>query len=205
MTRFCPKCKTNTERNKGSNCKPCAKEYAVKWYAAHRDEIKAKTAAYQITHKEKTNKVISIWRAANPDKLKKYYAKYHAKNIKKINTSQSEYRDKNPEKVKAARAAWSKANPEMTRIYVQNRRARQRENGGVLSRDLSSKLFKLQRGKCACCSEPLGKNYHLDHILPIILGGPNIDSNMQLLRQRCNQQKSAKHPVDFMQSRGFLL
>ena len=37
------------------------------------------------------------------------------------------------------------------------------------------------------------------------LGGLNADSNMQLLRAECNLQKSAKHPVDFMQSRGFLL
>jgi 5-methylcytosine-specific restriction endonuclease McrA len=53
--------------------------------------------------------------------------------------------------------------------------------------------------------QPLGDNYHLDHITPITLGGSNTDDNMQLLRQRCNNQKYNKHPIDFMQSRGFLL
>jgi hypothetical protein len=43
---------------------------------------------------------------------------------------------------------------------------------------------RTKKGKCACCSLPLGNNFHLDHILPITLGGPNIDSNIQLLRQR---------------------
>jgi 5-methylcytosine-specific restriction endonuclease McrA len=52
---------------------------------------------------------------------------------------------------------------------------------------------------------PLGDNYHIDHIMPLALGGSNTDDNIQLLRQRCNNQKCAKHPVDFMQSRGFLL
>jgi 5-methylcytosine-specific restriction endonuclease McrA len=51
----------------------------------------------------------------------------------------------------------------------------------------------------------LGDNYHLDHIVPLAIGGTNTDDNIQLLRQKCNQQKSAKHPIDFMQSRGFLL
>lgn len=56
-----------------------------------------------------------------------------------------------------------------------------------------------------CCGLPLGDNYHIDHIMPLALGGSNTDDNIQLLRQRCNNQKCAKHPVDFMQSRGFLL
>jgi 5-methylcytosine-specific restriction endonuclease McrA len=88
---------------------------------------------------------------------------------------------------------------------MHNRKARERANGGILSVGLAEKLFELQKGKCACCGQPLGEKYHMDHILPIVLGGPNEDWNIQLLRQRCNQQKHAKHPVDFMQSRGFLL
>jgi 5-methylcytosine-specific restriction endonuclease McrA len=102
-------------------------------------------------------------------------------------------------------SAWQRAHLELWRTHKQNRNAKKRGNGGTLSRGLSEKLFKLQGGKCACCALPLGKNFHLDHIMPIALGGPNIDSNIQLLRPRCNIQKKAKHPVDFMQSRGFLL
>lgn len=41
--------------------------------------------------------------------------------------------------------------------------------------------------------------------MPLALGGANEDWNIQLLRQRCNNQKKAKHPVDFMQSKGYLL
>lgn len=55
------------------------------------------------------------------------------------------------------------------------------------------------------CGKPLGDAYHLDHVMPLALGGSNTDDNMQLLRDRCNLQKHAKHPVDFMQERGFLL
>ena len=91
------------------------------------------------------------------------------------------------------------------RINEHNRRAKKRDDGGKLSVGLTEKLFKLQGGKCACCRKSLGKDYHLDHIMPIALGGVNEDWNMQLLTQFCNLQKHAAHPVDFMQSRGLLL
>lgn len=64
---------------------------------------------------------------------------------------------------------------------------------------------KFTNGKCPCCKQPLGDEFHLDHVIPLALGGPNTDDNMQLLRKTCNLQKSAKHPVQYMQERGFLL
>lgn len=70
---------------------------------------------------------------------------------------------------------------------------------------MAKKLYELQRGKCACCCKPLGNNYHLDHRVPLARGGRNEDCNMQLLRAKCNMQKSAKDPIEFMQERGFLL
>lgn len=33
----------------------------------------------------------------------------------------------------------------------------------------------------------------------------NADENVQLLCSRCNLSKGAKHPVEFMQSQGYLL
>ena len=67
------------------------------------------------------------------------------------------------------------------------------------------KLSTIQKGKCACCALPLGKDFHLDHKMPLALGGANEDSNIQLLRRECNIKKAAKHPINFMQERGFLL
>lgn len=113
--------------------------------------------------------------------------------------------DSNPGIAVARAAAWNAAHPDLRRVLTQNRRAGMRAVGGKLSKDLATRLFDLQRGLCACCQLPLGENYHMDHIMPLLLGGLNVDCNMQLLRQRCNNQKSSKHPVDFMQSRGFLL
>ena len=49
--------------------------------------------------------------------------------------------------------------------------------------------FKQQEGRCANCGAPLNQLYHSDHIQPIILGGSNIESNIQLLCDKCNTGK----------------
>jgi 5-methylcytosine-specific restriction endonuclease McrA len=117
------------------------------------------------------------------------------------------YRLINAEKMKAWRDAWRLANPENTAIASNNRRSRKLSSAGRghLSSGLTLKLYELQQGKCPCCGDLLGSDYHLDHIMPLALGGSNTDENMQLLRRRCNSQKHSKHPIDFMQERGFLL
>lgn len=145
------------------------------------------------------NAYSTAWNAANKERRQAYEKSPERKAAKSARYAY------NPEKAKVATTAWIKANPKVMRIHAQNYRAQKRANGGMLSKGLSAKLFKLQRGKCPCCKQPLGTNYHLDHIVPIALGGSNIDDNIQLLRQRCNNQKHAKDPLLFMQSRGFLL
>lgn len=143
--------------------------------------------------------------AASPEKKKEYSAKWYAANTDKHKEYGKSWREKNPDKCKAMTQKWFSENPEARRIYVRNRRAINRATG-KLSTGIAAKLLKLQRGKCACgCGQPLGDDYHLDHIMPLALGGTNTDDNIQLLRSKCNLQKHAKHPVSFMQERGFLL
>jgi len=197
-TRYCTKCgetkhvfefAKNSSKKSGfsSHCKACMNVY----FSLKKDSKKAYDAVYKLANREK-RRLQSVKRYAN--------------NPDKVLACTKAWQKANPDKVKAAKTAWNANNRESTRMYWQNRRARKLESGGKLSNGLAAKLFKLQRGKCACgCKQPLGDDYHLDHCMPLALGGSNTDENMQLLRKLCNLQKSAKHPVDFMQQRGFLL
>ena len=188
--KFCKNCQCETERHNNGRCKPCKRAYLYKW----REENPEKLKAIQV----KFNK-------ANPDKVKAWGAAlYQKKRDEKLQYAKTYY-EVNKESLKPKKAKWQKENLDACRISDANRRAAKKNRGGVLSSGLKSRLFTLQRGKCACCGLPLGSNYHMDHIMPLALGGPNTDDNIQLLRQRCNNQKHSKHPVDFMQSRGFLL
>lgn len=161
-------------------CKVCMGVANAKWAAANREKRNA----------DKRDVSAKLY-AANSENEKARSAKWYAANREKKRESVSK---------------WNAANPNAIRIQSHNYRARKREAGGNLSKGLAAKLFALQRGKCACgCNQPLGTDYHLDHIMPLALGGTNTDDNIQLLRATCNHQKSAKHPVDFMRQRGFLL
>jgi 5-methylcytosine-specific restriction endonuclease McrA len=204
--KYCPKCQTETERTASRNsCKQCIKLQSAAWVKANPERSKARAAAWRKANPERAKATAAAWYEANPEKTKAYAAAWAKANAERKKANTAAWRKANTEKTKATRASWQKANLEVCRISNQNRDASKRANGGKLSQGLSAKLFILQKGKCPCCSKPLGDDYHLDHIIPIKLGGENIDSNIQLLRATCNMQKNAKHPIDFMQQRGFLL
>lgn len=148
------------------------------------------------------------WRKENKEKISAYNKMYYENNTESALLYASEYRNSNRELL-AEKSLARYHSHENVRIFNkirnQNRRARLVGNGGRLSQNIVDKLFKLQKGKCACCGKSLANGYHLDHILPLYLGGTNDDSNVQLLTPFCNTSKSKKHPVEYMQSKGFLL
>lgn len=186
----CKTCGTTTERNKRGRCKPCACASQAAYRAANIDKVRSSEASYRAANQEKQKARSAARYAANPEEMKARLAASHAAN---------------PEKQKACIAKWKAANQETVRIYHQNRHARKLKNGGVLSKCLVERLLKLQRGKCACCHVSIEDGNHMDHVIPLALDGPNEDLNIQLLCGPCNMSKGAKHPVDFMQTRGFLL
>lgn len=97
---------------------------------------------------------------------------------------------------------YRKQNPEKVKEYTQCRRGRKL---GRLPNGTIKSIFDLQKGHCAICKIKLDKTYHVDHIYPISKGGKHHPQNIQLLCPSCNIRKSAKDPIQYMQSRGFLL
>ena len=213
-TKLCNKCgetkplagfsKDRSKRDGLSTiCKCCRSAGHAEWRAKNPDQVKANYAA---------------WYAANADKARSYSKEYRLAHPEQTKAAVDAWRKENPDKSKAAMARWSVANKDRkkelnhswylnnkTKVRVQRKNRKLRMKSGRLSVDIVEKLLKIQKGKCACCKKPLGEDFHLDHIMPLALGGTNTNDNVQLLRKLCNLQKNAKHPVDFMQQRGFLI
>lgn len=100
----------------------------------------------------------------------------------------------------AKRRAYLRANPEKAREWRQKRRGL-----GRLPRGTVRRIGEAQKWRCAACQVGIRHGYHVDHIMPLALGGIHEPLNLQLLCGPCNLSKSAKHPIRFMQEKGFLL
>lgn len=189
-------------------------------YLENYEQINARNKAYAEAHREELKRYHAEYYAANRkhlcalnakryrkdrEKWRAYHAARYAANPERFKLSVRLRYEADPSRVRKCVKEWRKANPERYRAQVHTRRARKAAAGGKLSPDIVARLLVLQRGRCACCGKRLGKRFHLDHIVSLARGGSNTDDNVQLLTQRCNNQKHAKDPIDFMRSRGKLL
>ena len=88
---------------------------------------------------------------------------------------------------------------------ARDRKAKLRGSAGAVKPGRIKELLRLQKGRCAVCRAELRETgRHVDHVMPLYLGGEHSNSNLQLLCPTCNRAKSAKHPTDFMRERGYL-
>lgn len=115
------------------------------------------------------------------------------------------YRRKYPDRGKAQSDAYYAAHKDDVLENSRNRRARKAGNGGEHTKEDIELLWQLQRGKCVFCLKPLKRGaFHIDHHLPLALGGSNDRGNLRLLHKKCNLEKAATHPVIHATRRGML-
>lgn len=82
-------------------------------------------------------------------------------------------------------------------VMAANRRARERNAEGSHTRADIDALWTLQKGKCTWCLKALDRaTMHVDHFLPLSLGGSNDRKNLRLSHEHCNLTKAAHHPID---------
>lgn len=156
---------------------------------------------YRSENPEKRRAMCASWDARNKDRKKEHKRRYISRHPEKIAEQWARYRENNLERLKK----YQQENQESRRANEATRRARKVKAGGTHSGDDIKELLRLQRGKCACCRDDIRKKSHADHIVPLARGGSNDRSNIQLLCPTCNRKKHAKDPIDWMQSRGYLL
>lgn len=197
----------NKSKSGGYNteCKACCVEYRKAYRAANREKLRAADAAYYEKNKARISANVEAYRKENADRLRRAVAKYRVENAAAIDAYQAEYRvrykNENREKYLASKRAWELANPEIRKLNAHSRRVRIKSSGRP-SKNIISVLLKSQEGRCACCGADLSiTGYHIDHIMPIALGGDNTDDNLQLLTPACNLRKGKLRPEVYMQKR----
>lgn len=202
-TKVCKKCNFIFDASIRS-CPECKRIYNRQYREKNRDKLNQYIRNWRLENPEKWKESDRRWKENNQERARKNNSDWSKRNKDKKNKSAAEYKQRNPEKVKNKNRRHYELNKEDYFIRSVNRRFALKA-GGVLSKNIKQKLYELQKGLCVCCKQPLEDDYHLDHIIPLYLGGKNIDSNVQLLRAECNLKKGKIDPIDYMQSKGFLI
>lgn len=200
QTKSCTRCgeikaidKFAKSRNKSgvSNlCRACHNQSKQDWALHNKEKRKESLKRYYEANYQKVLERTSQWKAENPAKVKESDARRYKKNKDRMLSMNKE---------------WNRTNSIKMRSYCAVRRSQIKSCGGRYHKADIDAIYYQQKGLCTACYKPLNKKFHIDHIIPINLGGSNNKSNIQLLHPVCNMRKSAKHPVDYMQELGFLI
>jgi len=186
--------------------KPCPKGHAVERYVADGkciECVRLKTAGRSDYQK--------LWRSRNPDKGASYTRAYRERNpdykerdkatrLARIDNDRARARlhyAANKEHFAEKSRKYREENRDLIAAYARNRRSLKKGAEGCHTRAEIACLCERQGWKCAVCRESIRGKRHADHIVPLVLGGSNWISNIQMLCPTCNLQKSAKDPIVF--------
>ena len=135
---------------------------------------------------------------------RRWHLKYHHKRLIRLR----QHRAENPEKYRKREREKRAKNPQWYREKKRRYKARLLNQIGTVSKDIEGVLLKKNGNRCAApwCRKSLGgrPTWHLDHIVPLKLGGLHDDANLQILCATCNLKKQAKHPDDWQMKHGRL-
>lgn len=149
--------------------KPCPQGHVAERRTNNKECVachNGRSAAWYAANPDKARAKDAAWRAANPEQHYAYSAAWYAAN---------------PEKVRARVAAWRAANPAKHCAYAANRRA-----------------MKLKQ-RCTCCTNEQIEDFyvttalysgHVDHIIPLALGGHHCAKNLQAMTDVDHREKT---------------
>jgi hypothetical protein len=138
---------------------------------------------------------VKEYRKDNQEHILEYYRKWQKENNDKCIKRTRKWRKANPEYCNKwyqenpeYHRQWAKDNPEKRRAYRAKRRA-------IKVSTTTTDPWELQQiaifyGECP-------EGWHVDHILPLALGGHHELSNLQYLEAWMNLSKYDKHPDDW--------
>lgn len=213
MTKVCSKCnciKSILDFNKLKSsadghqhtCRTCFSEYNKLRYSEKKEHILATVTKYRMANQDTIKQGKKQWVIDTLDVRIDHRKKYYLANKEQRLSKMRKWVENNRDAVNAYSKKWASENREKRLITSRLSSAKRRSTieVGKVSTTVMDVLMSEQGGKCPGCLSTLDASCHLDHFMPIALGGLHDDSNLQLLCPGCNFRKSAKHPTKWLSS-----
>lgn len=150
-----------------SQCKKCRSEASLRCYRLKRDHYLEGMRQYRVSNLERERARQRAWVEKNRDKHCEKSRRYYRAHRSAVNAATA------------------------------NRRARVACADGTHSQADTTSQANRQRWKCYWCGKQVRDAYHVDHVVPIALGGSNAPENLVITCRFCNLSKGAKHPMDW--------
>ncbi|MGD0020526.1 MAG: HNH endonuclease [Candidatus Limnocylindrales bacterium] len=152
-------------------------------YAKHHEEELAKQAAYRRDRPEAFLAAAARFRAAHREQMREKGREYYAAHRAEAAARHREY---------------AKLHPDRMCVIQHNRRARLLAAPGTHTAADITAQYERQRGRCYWCGAGVStRKKHVDHVMPLVLGGSNGPENLVIACPSCNHRKQAKHPMDW--------
>lgn len=205
MTKRCGKCgytkpmeafSRDRQRKDGRypRCKACHRENYRAWESA--DPARARQLARARSRK---------WRNANPDKQRAATAAWKAANSERVAMTSRIWRETNPERASARFHIWYARDPEAAKASSRERSRRWRAAHPEAVRALRrTRKFTerdceyidiLSADPCAYCG---AVTEHIDHIVPVAVGGDDSWTNLTGACALCNERKTSLPLLRFL-------
>jgi len=212
----CPHGHIAERRTVDCRCTDCAAIHAnrigKRWEKNNPERYKEKVRKYREKNKDAISERRQIYRQKNKPKIKDYQKQWRENNPdydhRKLWKSRSpEFRYNHLRERREKRKAEDPLAYKLTAVQHQaKRRAQQISAGETVSKEELIAILGAQKHRCIYCRADLRKaKKHLDHIMPLALGGKHVRGNLQWLCSSCNLKKQAKDPILFAQKQGRLL
>lgn len=227
LRAHCRTCTTARRKQYYADHADEARQYTRQWRSENVARHRENTRRWERENKERYLEAKRAWGKANPEKVRGYAQKWRKANPETVRTASRRWVANNPEKAKAktrkwAQAnhdyrlryhreyrqehreerahsfrLWARANPEKLRAKENRRRALKRKAAGHHVASDIQQQYSAQKGRCWWCGKPVGNDYHVDHVIPLVKGGSNGPENIVISCPPCNLAKGQKLPREW--------
>ena len=157
----------------------------------NRERIAATKKIYNQLNREREAARKKSWRERNCEQKAEYDKAYRERNREREAARKKAWYERNCQRIAAIHKAWKERNPELVQENRRRRRAKKKNAQVALTAKEKEKLLVLERTRQELQMKT-GREYHIDHILPINHGGLHHPVNLRILEGKENLSKNDK-------------